>query len=179
VIFEEAPLRGAYVIEVEPSFDERGSFARTYCEDAFAEQGLTPCFVQASLSHNRLAGTLRGLHYQIEPHAEAKVVSCIQGAIHDVIVDLRPGSPTYGRSFAAELDAASHRALYVPKGFAHGFVTLAPDSIVSYLISARYQPEAARGVRFDDPALGIDWPVKDPIVSARDRALPLLSELSP
>jgi dTDP-4-dehydrorhamnose 3,5-epimerase len=168
--FVETPLRGAFVMEIEPRPDDRGYFARTYCEEELAAQGVAPRIVQCNVSFNHRRGTLRGLHYQIAPHEEAKIVSCIQGAIFDVIVDLRAGSPTYGRWTSVELTAASHRMLYVPEGFAHGFQTLTDEATVYYQMSAFYRPEAARGLRWDDPALGISWPLADPILSPRDAA---------
>lgn len=177
MIFHPAPLPGAFVIDVEPVADERGSFARTFSADAFVAHGLAPVFVESSLSHNRARMTLRGLHYQAPPYEEDKLVSCVSGSIYDVIVDLRPTSPTFGKAFSAVLEASFHRAIYVPKGFAHGYLTLDDHTIVSYHMTERYRPEAARGVRFDDPALAIDWPALDPIVSPRDRALPRLSEI--
>ena len=174
--FIETPLAGAFVIELEVSEDERGGFARTYCEREFLEHGLEARIAQCNLSFNRKAGTLRGMHYQAEPHAEAKLVRCVRGAMHDVIVDLRPGSPSLRTCFAVRLDAASRRMLYVPKGFAHGFQTLVDDTEVFYQMSTSYEPTAARGLRWDDPVLGIRWPIAAPILSARDRGYPLLAE---
>ncbi len=174
--FSETALAGAFLVEIEARQDERGLFARTFCAEEFAARGLEPAVAQCNVSWNRARGTLRGLHFQAAPHEEAKLVRCTRGAMWDVIVDLRPGSPTRGRFVALELDAASRRALYVPRGFAHGFQTLADDTEVFYQMAAPYRPEAARGVRFDDPALAIPWPIADAIVSERDRALPLLDE---
>lgn len=168
--FLETPLRGAFVINPEPVADERGYFARIWCRDELAAHGLDTGLAQASVSHNQRKGTLRGLHYQIAPHEEAKVVSCIRGAIHDVIVDLRSSSLTYCHHFALRLDAEGHRSLYVPRGFAHGFQTLEDDTVVQYLISERHHPESARGVRWDDPTLRITWPLPVTTVSARDLA---------
>lgn len=173
--FVETGLAGAWLIEPELAEDERGLFARTYCEREFAARGISTRFVQCSTSYNARAGTLRGMHYQAEPAAEEKLVRCTRGAIYDVIVDLREHSPTHLRWFAAELSADNRRALYVPKGFAHGFKTLADASEVFYQISEFYQPEAARGVRWDDPALAIHWPAGAPILSERDRAYPGLA----
>src|SRR5262245_20735946 len=171
--FRETPLAGAFVIELDRREDERGFFARCWCRDEFAAHGLTAAWVQANVSFNRRAGTLRGLHYQADPHAEDKLVRCTLGAVHDVIVDLRPGSPTYARWAAVELSAASRRALYVPRGFAHGFQTLADDSELLYLMSEVYYPECARGVRWDDPALGIEWPeCPGRVIAPRDRSFP-------
>jgi dTDP-4-dehydrorhamnose 3,5-epimerase len=177
VIFVPTPLSGAFLIDVEPAADERGSFSRIYCADEFAARGLDAAFVQASLSHNHRKGTLRGMHYQAEPHGEAKLVSCVSGAIHDVIADLRAESPTFGRVFGVVLDASSRRALYIPRGFAHGFQTLTDDAVVEYHMTARYRPEAARGVRWNDPTLRIEWPIGQAIISPRDRGLPRFEEL--
>jgi len=172
--FLETKLRGAFVVEVERIDDERGFFARTFSRDEFAARGLKADFVQCSVSYNALQGTLRGLHYQTPPHAEAKLVRCVRGAIHDVIVDLRSGSPTRRQWFGVELTADNGRMLYVPEGFAHGFVTLADGSEVYYQITAYYQAESARGVRWDDPSLDIAWPMPPVAMSERDRRLPLL-----
>jgi len=170
--YSGTPLSGAVLIELERREDARGWFARTFCAREFAEQGLPTAMVQANLSHTRRAGTLRGLHWQAPPHAEDKLVQCVHGAIWDCIVDLRPQSPTYRRWFGAELSAANGRMLLVPKGFAHGFVTLTPDACVSYQMSASYEPAAARGARWDDPAFGIEWPVPVLDMSDKDRHWP-------
>jgi dTDP-4-dehydrorhamnose 3,5-epimerase len=172
VRFIETPLPGAFVIELEPHADERGCFARTFCAREFAERGLASAFAQCSTSWNRRAGTLRGMHWQAAPHAEAKLVRCTAGAIFDAIVDLRAGSPTRGRWFGCELSAEGRRMLYVPEGFAHGFQALRDASEVFYQISAPYAPEASRGFRFDDPAVAIRWPLAPSVVSKRDRELP-------
>lgn len=168
--FTSTPLPGVFVLDLEPVADERGFFARVWCRRELAAHGLVAELAQASISHNRLRGTVRGLHYQAAPHEEAKVVACIRGAVHDVAVDLRTGSPTHLRHFFARLDAASGRMLYVPAGVAHGFQTLEDDTVVHYSISTPHHPESARGVRFDDPALGIDWPLPVAAISARDRS---------
>jgi dTDP-4-dehydrorhamnose 3,5-epimerase len=160
-------LPGAWLIEPEPIEDERGFFARTWCARELEEHGLVGKLAQASISFNRLRGTLRGLHYQEAPHAETKVVRCTQGAIFDVLVDLRPG-PGQKRWVGHELSAANRRALYVPEGVAHGFLTLADASEVLYLISEFHHPTAARGVRHDDPAFGIRWPGPVAVISPRD-----------
>ena len=170
--FVPTPLAGAFVVELDKLQDERGHFARTYDAEEFARHGLDPAVVQCSTSFNARAGTLRGMHYQAAPDGEAKLVRCTRGAIHDVIVDLRPASETYCNWFGVDLTAANGRMLYVPVDFAHGFQTLEDDSEVSYQMSHHYVPEAARGVRFDDPAFGIDWPLPNPIVSDRDRQFP-------
>jgi dTDP-4-dehydrorhamnose 3,5-epimerase len=179
VRFAPTPLAGAFAIELEPHGDERGFFARSFCQDEFRAQGLEPVIAQCNVSFNRRRGTLRGLHYQVAPHREAKVVRCTRGAIWDVIVDLREGSPTLFRWFALELSAEDRRALYVPKGFAHGFQTLADESEVLYQMSEFYHPESARGVRWDDPQLALPWPVKGAILSDRDRAFPALAQADP
>lgn len=164
------PLSGACLLELEPVSDERGFFARTWCAEEFKRLGLNPKLVQCSISWNARRGTLRGLHYQTEPYTEAKLIRCCSGAIYDVIVDIRPASPTYGKWAAAELTSENRKMLYTPEGFAHGFQTLVDNTEVSYQISASYQPEYARGVRWNDPVFGIEWPVSHPILSARDRA---------
>jgi len=175
--FIETPLKGAYIVELDFIEDERGFFARCFCTDEFAEHGLDGMVAQCNVSINRKAGTLRGLHFQIEPHAEAKLVRCTLGAIYDVMVDLRLESTTRYRWFAMELSAQNHAMLFVPKGFAHGFQTLIDDSEVFYQMSDCYHPESARGVRWDDPKLGITWPIRNPILSDKDRTFPLLDEV--
>jgi dTDP-4-dehydrorhamnose 3,5-epimerase len=170
--FIPTELAGAWLIELELRHDARGYFARTFCEQEFAGQGLVSRFVQCNVAWNKAAGTLRGLHYQAAPHAETKVVRCTRGALYDVIVDLRPGSPTRGKWVAVELAPMNGLMLYVPEGFAHGYQTLEPDTEVSYLMSALPVPEAERGLRWDDPALAIRWPLPSPILSDRDRSHP-------
>ena len=170
--FRELRLSGAFVIEPQRFEDGRGYFARTWCRREAAAAGLTAEWVQHSLAHNRVKGTLRGMHYQAAPHEEAKLIQCATGAIYDVILDLRPGSVTYGRWEAVELGAENLRLLYVPKGFAHGYQTLADDTTVTYLISEEYRPDAARGIRYDDPTFGIAWPVPVSAISDRDLAWP-------
>jgi dTDP-4-dehydrorhamnose 3,5-epimerase len=179
MIFTEAPLEGVFFVDGEPSVDERGSFTRTYCAYELYAHGLEIGVVQSGVSTNRRRGTLRGLHYQAPPFAEAKLVSCLAGAIHDVVVDLRPGSRTYARAFATRLEAGTGRAVYIPRGFAHGFQTLVDDTVVAYQMTAPYHPDSARGLRWNDPALDIAWPIPEPTLSARDRALPLLEEVAP
>jgi len=171
MIITETPLQPACVIDIEPARDERGYFARTFSREEFARHGLPGDFVQASLSFNRRRGTLRGLHYQAEPAAEGKLIRCTRGAIFDVMLDLRRESPTWCRWFAVELSADNGRAVYVPPGFAHGFQTLTDDAELFYQMTAAYRPELSRGVRWNDPAFGITWPLADPIVSARDAGL--------
>jgi len=168
----ETRLAGAFVVEVEPARDERGLFARTFDRELFAAHGLASEVIQASVSFNLRAGTLRGLHYQAEPHGEGKLVRCTRGAVWDVAVDLRPGSETYCRWFGVELRADGVASYFIPAGFAHGFVTLADDSEVHYQMTYHYVPEAARGVRWDDPAFGIEWPAAPSTLSERDAAYP-------
>jgi dTDP-4-dehydrorhamnose 3,5-epimerase len=172
VIFTETRLAGAYVIDPEPHADERGLFARTFCAKEFAQHGLSTIPVQCNISQNRYKGTLRGMHWQAPPHEEAKLIRCTRGAIHDVLVDLRPGSPTLGEHLGIDLTADNRRMLYVPEGFAHGFLTLEDGTEVFYQMSAFYEPAAARGLRHDDPALGIRWPAEVTVVSERDRSWP-------
>lgn len=170
--FTPTPLPGVYVIDLEYLEDGRGFFARSWCREEFARRGLNAELAQCNVSFNRLRCTLRGLHYQADPHAEAKLVRVTRGAAYDVAADLRPWSPTYLRWFAAELTADNRRALYVPGGCAHGFQTLTDDTEVFYQMSEVYRPEAARGVRWDDPALGVAWPDLERVMSERDRGYP-------
>ena len=167
--FHTIDLEGAYVIEPEPLEDERGFFARSFCSKEFKDHGLDFSIVQSSISYNKKNGTLRGMHYQIAPFQEEKLVSCIRGAIYDVIIDLRSDSRTYRKWFSIELAVKNYRMLYIPKGFAHGFQTLEDDTAVFYQISESYHPECARIIRWDDPAFGIKWPkTKVRIMSERD-----------
>jgi len=170
--FLETDLDQAWLIEPEPVGDQRGSFARTFCEREFAKKGLEIRFVQHSVSHSRTAGTLRGMHFQRPPHEEVKLVRCIRGAIYDVIIDLRADSPTRGQWTGFELTDSNMRQLYIPAGFAHGFQTLCDDTEINYLISAFYAPEAASGLRYNDPAFGIEWPLAVSVISEKDRAWP-------
>jgi dTDP-4-dehydrorhamnose 3,5-epimerase len=172
VKFTPAGLAGAYVIELDRLEDDRGYFARTFCRDEFAAHGLRSVFPQCNTSFNTRKGTLRGMHYQEKPHEEAKIVRCTRGAIHDVIVDVRRESSTYSKWIAVELTADNARMLYIPEGFAHGFQTLADGSEVFYQMSASFHPESARGLRWNDSALAIRWPLASPIVSERDAAYP-------
>jgi dTDP-4-dehydrorhamnose 3,5-epimerase len=176
VIFTESPLPGAFLIDLQLQSDERGFFARSYCPDEFAAHGLGTELRQCSVSFNARKGTLRGLHYQAAPHEEHKLVRCTEGAIFDVIADIRPHSRHYRRWFGAELSAQNHRALFIPPGFAHGFITLSDDAEVYYMISAPYSPSHARGFRWSDPAFGIQWPLAPNVMSARDAEYPLLDE---
>ncbi|RSZ57516.1 dTDP-4-dehydrorhamnose 3,5-epimerase [Massilia atriviolacea] len=178
--FTPTPLAGAFLIDIDPVQDERGLFARTVCEEQFARHGLLGRFVQQSVSWNPHAGTLRGLHFQLAPDAEIKLVRVTRGAIFDAIVDLRPGSATYGKAFHTELSAADRRQLYIPAGMAHGFQSLQADTEVLYQMSTPFEPASARGLRWDDPALAIPWPgCAHRILSERDRALPLLHDCLP
>ena len=172
MLFKETALQGAFIIELEAAKDDRGLFARTFCEREFKAQGLNACFVQCSLSVNARRGTLRGMHYQAKPHAETKLVHCVRGALYDVIIDLRPQSATYCRWVGVELRAANNTLLYVPEGFAHGFQTLEDDTAVYYQISTYYAPQSARRVRWNDPAFAITWPLSDLLISDRDSGLP-------
>lgn len=175
MIFKETKLRGAHIIRPELIEDERGFFARTWSQEEFAARDLNPGIVQCNSSFNKQRGTLRGMHYQIPPHEEAKLVQCTAGAIYDVIIDLREDSPTRSKWIGVELSASNRLMVYVPEGFAHGFQTLEDDTEVFYQVSAYYHPESARGVRWDDPAFGIDWPLEVTTISERDREHPLLS----
>jgi dTDP-4-dehydrorhamnose 3,5-epimerase len=172
MIFTETKLKGAFVIEIERLEDERGFFARSWCKREFANHGLNPNLVQCSVSFNRARGTLRGMHYQRAPHQEIKIVRCTAGAIYDVIIDLRSDSPTFTHWAAVELTAANHRMLYVPEDFAHGFQTLEDNTEVFYQMSEFYEAGFAGGLRWDDPAFAIRWPLADRIISTRDRTYP-------
>lgn len=172
--FQQTGLGNAWLIEIEPRGDERGFFARTLCTHEFAMHGLDSDFVQMNMSYSAKRGTLRGLHYQHAPFAEAKLVRCVRGAIWDVIVDLRGNSPTYLRHAGFLLSAQNRRQLYVPPGFAHSFLTLEDDAEVIYPVTAAYTPSAERGLRFDDPVLEIQWPTKVTTVSDKDAGWPRL-----
>lgn len=172
MIFTETQLRGAFVIDIEKKEDQRGFFARTFCEREFAEKGLETHFVQSSISHNTHKGTLRGMHYQAAPYEEVKVVRCTAGALYDVIVDLRPASPTFKKHFGVELTAQNCRMLYIPKQFAHGFQTLHDHTEILYNMTQFYSPESARGVRWNDPTFGINWPPDERIINERDQTYP-------
>ena len=172
MIFNATELIGVYVIEPERLSDERGFFARTWCQHEFEAHGLDVRLAQCSLSFNLKRGTLRGMHYQDEPYVEAKLVRCTLGRLYDVVVDLRPTSSTYRQWMSVELSADNRRMIYIPPGLAHGFQTLIDQTEVFYQISEFYHPESARGVRWNDPAFNIDWPLPDPILSERDRTYP-------
>lgn len=173
----ETPFPGLFIVEMPKHEDERGSFSRLYCRTTFGSWGLDPVGEQWSLSRNPIRGTLRGLHYQAPPHWESKLVHCPRGAIFDVVVDMRQHSPMFTKHFCVELSEENQKSLYVPKGFAHGFITLEGHSEVLYGISPDYVPSAARGVRWNDPALAIPWPLKPACISPRDATLPLWSAL--
>lgn len=168
MIFTETKLKGAFVIDIEPLEDQRGFFARAWCRDEFERHGLNTRIVHCNISFNKQRGTLRGMHYQAPPFAEAKLVRCTRGAIYDVIIDLRSDSPTFHEWFSVELTAENHRALFVPEGFAHGFQTLMDNSEVFYQMSEIFHPEHARSLRWNDPAFEIAWPIPDPILSEKD-----------
>jgi dTDP-4-dehydrorhamnose 3,5-epimerase len=175
VIFTETPLKGAFLIDLAPRADERGFFARAWCAHECAAYGLNPRLVQANVSHTMAAGTVRGMHFQVAPHQEAKVMRCVRGSIWDAIIDLRPESPTFLRWTGVELSALNHRMLYVPEGFANGYQTLADDSEVFYHVTEAYAPGAERGIRWDDPAVGIEWPdTGTRLVSRKDQDWPAL-----
>jgi dTDP-4-dehydrorhamnose 3,5-epimerase len=176
VIFEETPIEGVCVIDLEPAYDNRGFFARTWCRREFEERGLCVDFAQSGIAFNHRCGTVRGLHLQRPPHEEIKLVRCTAGAIYDVLVDLRPYSSTFGHHFYVELSSANHKMVYVPEGVAHGYQTLTDGAEASYWISAYYAAQAATGVRWNDPALNIIWPLETTVVSERDRNLPLLED---
>lgn len=170
MIFTPAPLQGVYVVEMEKRGDDRGFFARAFCENEFAARGLATRMVQMNDSLSVRRGTLRGMHYQLAPKAETKVVRCFRGALFDIVLDLRRDSPTFGKTFGVELTAENRRMLYVPKGFAHGFVTLLDDTEAFYLVDEFYSPEHERGVRWNDPRFAIEWPVQPAVMSEKDRA---------
>lgn len=169
MIFKPTSIAGAFLVELEPHSDERGFFARSFCAETFRRAGLNDRLVQCSVSFNRRRGTLRGMHYQAAPFEEAKLVRCTRGRIYDVILDLRPESSSFRQWQAFELGEGGRDALYIPEGVAHGFQTLTDDAEVFYQISQVYDPDSARTVRWDDPALGITWPISDPILSDKDR----------
>lgn len=166
--FQESPLAGAYVIDIEKRGDDRGFFARAYCQREFEEFNLPTEFVQVNNSLSADQGTLRGMHYQLTPHAETKLVRCVRGSLWDCIVDLRPESATFGQWFGEELSAENRRMLLVPKGFAHGFITLTDDTEAFYFVDAFYAPEQERGVRWNDPQFNIQWPIEPKILSDKD-----------
>jgi dTDP-4-dehydrorhamnose 3,5-epimerase len=172
MIFNQTDIQGAYTIELEKRADARGFFARGWCWYEFGDRGLPNSLVQMNISYNRYKHTLRGFHYQVAPSQEDKLLRCVRGAVHDVMLDLRPQSPTFLGHIAVELSAANYRTLLVPKGCANAFLTLADDTEVTYLVSEFYDPAAERGVRWDDPAFAIDWPAPPAVISDKDRSWP-------
>jgi len=178
MLFHPTTLPGVFRIELEPREDERGFLARTFCEREFQEKGLNTKWPQCNLTLTRKRGMIRGMHFQADPRPEIKLIRCAAGAIYDVLVDVRPSSPTYGKWEGFELTGENHRTLYVPAGIAHGFQCLRENSEVFYQMSEFYVPELARGLRWNDPSVGISWPLPEPLLSERDRNLPLLSSLS-
>jgi dTDP-4-dehydrorhamnose 3,5-epimerase len=177
VIFEETQLSGAFIIDLERREDNRGFFARTFCQHEFQDHGLEPVIAQANVAFNRRKGCVRGMHFQFPPAAETKLVRCTRGAILDIIVDLRPESSTYLDHVSVELTADNHRALYVPQRFAHGYQVLEDETETSYQVGEFYTPQAEGGLRYDDPALGLSWPLPVTEMSDKDRVWPLLSEV--
>lgn len=177
MIFSESKLAGAYTVDIDRRNDDRGYFARMFCADEFSARGLRSIVAQASVSFNAKRGTLRGFHFQYPPAAETKYVRCTKGAVFDVIVDLRPESSTYLEHVAVVLSAENGRGLYIPKCFAHGFITLEDDTELTYLISESHAPNAEGGFRYDDPMLGVDWPLPVRVISRRDKAWSLISEI--
>ena len=172
MLIEELPLKDAYLVDIQKVTDERGYFARAWCQREFEEHGLTSNLVQANISFNYRKGTLRGLHYQVDPHKEAKLVRCTKGGIYDVLVDLRLNSTTYGKWFGIELSSENHRMLWIPEGFAHGYQTLEDDTEVFYHVTEFYTPESERGTRYDDPVFGITWPLEISVISEKDANWP-------
>jgi dTDP-4-dehydrorhamnose 3,5-epimerase len=180
MIFTETKLKGAYIIDVKRIEDERGFFGRSYCKNEFEEFGLNTNAVQANVSYNKNKATLRGMHMQLAPYGETKLVRCTRGAIYDVIVDLRENSQTFKQWIGVELTADSYRMLYVPEGFAHGFITLENNTDVTYQVTQVYTPGAERGFRWDDPAFNIQWPITPLIISEKDKAHALFArEVTP
>lgn len=179
MIFVDTALKGAYIVELEPLTDARGFFARTFCRREFEARGLKGTIAQSNLASNWKKGTLRGMHFQHPPAAETKLVRCTRGAIVDIIVDLRPESPTYLRHVAVELSADNHRALYVPERFAHGYQTLRDDTETSYQVGEFYAPGSEGGLRHDDPRLDLRWPLAVSVISEKDRAWQLLDDIEP
>lgn len=177
MIFTTGPLEGPTIIDLEKHRDDRGFFARAYCQREFAEQGLAQNMVQTNVSFSKKRGTLRGMHYQNPPHQEAKLIRCTSGALYDVVVDVRSASETYGQWMGVELSADTHRMFYVPEGFAHGFLTLEDETEVIYQVSSFYAPGAEEGLRYDDPVLDIDWPIEVQVISDKDRSWPAFSAL--
>ena len=179
MIFTRTDIEGVAIIDLDLKGDDRGFFARTFCREEFMAHGLEPLVEQCNVAYNHKKGTLRGMHMQIAPHPEAKYVRCIRGAILDIIVDMRPGSPTRLQHVAVELSADNRRGLYIPPYFAHGYQTLTDDTEVTYQVSGAYASAAERGLRHDDPALGLSWPLPVAVISDKDRSWPLLADRAP
>lgn len=176
--FTETKLKGAFIIDIKKLEDDRGFFGRSYCQKEFEAHGLNTNVVQANVSYNKKKGTLRGLHTQLPPYGESKLVRCTRGSLYDVIVDVRPGSPTFKQWIGVELTAANYRMLYVPEGFAHSFITLEDDTEAVYQVTQFFTPRAERGFRWDDPAFNIQWPITPVIISEKDRSHPLFTDAS-
>jgi len=176
--FEETSLKDAWIIDLEPFVDARGYFARTFCANEFAAHGIDPKFVQSNLSHNHQRGTVRGMHIQNAPAEESKLIRCVRGALYDVIIDLRPNSPTYLMHLGVELTADNKRMLYVPKGFAHGYQALQDDTEAMYMVGEFYTPEYERGFRYNDPIFAIQWPLTVEVISEKDAAWPLFESIN-
>ena len=170
--FTETKLKGAFVVEIEKLSDERGFFARSWCQKEFEAHGLNARLVQANVSYNHKKGTLRGIHYQIAPYQECKLISCTRGAIYDVIIDLRPDSPTYKQWTGVELTADSYHMFFVPEDFGHGFQTLTDETEITYQVSQFYTPGSEKGIRFDDPVFNIQWPLDAAVISEKDKNWP-------
>lgn len=179
MIFVETRLKGAFILEIEPRKDDRGFFARAFCQNEFRQHGLKPVIAQANLAFNVRKGTLRGMHFQFPPKAETKIVRCTRGSILDIIVDLRPESPTYLEHIAVEMNEDNHRALYVPERFAHGYQCLADKTETSYQVGEFYSPADESGLRHDDPRLGLSWPLPVGVISSKDCDFKLLEEIEP
>ncbi|HEY9878170.1 MAG TPA: dTDP-4-dehydrorhamnose 3,5-epimerase [Leptolyngbyaceae cyanobacterium] len=172
MLITATPLKDAFVVELEIREDDRGGFARTFCAKEFEEHGMKPIVAQCNMSYNFKAGTLRGMHYQLSPAAETKLVRCTKGAIYDVIIDMRPDSPTYKQHFGIELTADNRKALYVPEMFAHGYLALTDGAEVVYQVGEFYSPGYERGIRYDDPVFGIEWPIPITVISEKDSKWP-------
>ena len=172
MIFTETELKGAYIIDIDKIVDDRGFFARTFCKQEFEKVGLDPNIAQANMSFNPKKGTLRGMHYQVAPYEETKLIKCVSGAIFDIIVDLREDSPTYLKWTGVELSDKNHRMFYVPRGFAHGFITLEDNTAIQYMVSQFYAPGAEKGIKWDDPKFNIQWPIDIAVISEKDNSHP-------
>ncbi|WP_339925363.1 dTDP-4-dehydrorhamnose 3,5-epimerase [uncultured Cyclobacterium sp.] len=172
MIFTETELKGAYIIDINKIADERGYFARTFCKNEFEKIGLEANIAQANMSFNPKKGTLRGMHYQVAPYEETKLVKCVSGAIFDIIVDIRKDSPTYSKWTGVELSEENNRMLFVPRGFAHGFITLEDNTAIQYMVSQFYTPGAEKGIKWDDPKFNIQWPIDIAVISEKDNTHP-------